>query len=214
MSSEPSHRDYRTTHNVLNHLRSQYQGWYAHGSVLAQLGHAAHDPDHTIAARRVLDRLGSWRANLRPGGDPLIWEDGHSDYPEAIAECDGMLTLLEGRLSVLGEEVRTALGTDDGGLLLAAYAWDVYAFDNLVAGEIAFAREFADEEILGLAEPHAAPAGQDVQTAGWLLSLLQHDTEQAAEVLQTLRSLAEPLPAGSVAEAHAKTAQIRHLVVR
>ncbi|GEM_PF-7093227 len=201
-------KDLRATHNLLNLLYSQFQGWYVHQRILVQLNHPSATPDILAHGGKLLDVVAGWRTEFHRTGHPLICADGRTGETGIESEIGNMLRILHEKLlelggatqSLLGKEVPLQERRDDAAYLISAVGWQAYAEQHERKTDIEFAKHFSDRELLNMREAEGATSNERISAVGQVITYLRNG-ESDATLFDLIISLAASLPNGEIARA-------------
>jgi hypothetical protein len=196
--------DLWASHEFLNVLHSQFQGWVAWQNTLVQLRHPLASEEQLGHLKSVLDWLSGWRGVLVRERFPLLRADGSSDHPVVVGEAGNIgVTLLRCLVEVgaatrdLGRRSAALEGdSDEVKYLVAVYAWSAYSFQHAVHSDVRFGEIFGDEQLADRMRQHLLAAQERVHTANVLVAGFAAAGELEPALLDLVRAhapgLAEP----------------------
>lgn len=149
-------KDYRASHLLLGFLRAQVQGWYTRENILAKASDPEADPGQMQAAVAWIERTRVWHGALKPGCEPPLTAAGRAGPGLPAGEVKTLLNKLFSQFAAMNDKLNAKLDDQrplherrhDVIYLLSCLGWAYYAVNHMVHGDIAFAKEFGDDELL------------------------------------------------------------------
>jgi len=196
MEEEPSLKDYRTTHQLMNFLRGQMQGWFARENLLFKAEHVDSHPDHLDELSGWIDKIQKWNASITQGVAPVLPSEGSISDPELVREVCACLHLLFAQYVEMNERLNAILDhpvalserRSDFHYIVACLAWVYYAIHHIVHGDHDFAKRFDDKELLRIREGDIELSQRELHFVNYLFHSFKDET------LYTNRTVSDVIP--------------------